>query len=76
MFIVMGVGFALVLILQITALIKKKEKKTLVIYCILMGIAILYTYAVFLNLNIPRPTQLIIKITKPLAEAIYGELNY
>jgi hypothetical protein len=76
MMILLGAVFALVLFLQIADLVKKKERKVLVIYCILMAAAVFYTFAVQQNWNIPRPTELIIKITKPIAEAIYGDLNY
>jgi len=68
-----GITFILVVIiyLQVNKLLEQEEIKELRVYLIIMFIAILYSYGILLEWNLPRPGTIIQNIYKPISDYIF-----
>ena len=68
-------AFAVILIVEVPAMIKKKQWRELAVYSVLMAIAIVVSVMYVLDLNVPNPVKNSQYTVKALVEHLFG-LSY
>ena len=68
-------AFTVILIIEVPAMIKKKQWRELAVYSVLMAIAIVVSVMYVLDLNVPNPVKNSQYTVKALAEYLFG-LSY
>ena len=63
-------AYVLIVILEVPRLVAQKKWRDLVAFSVLLIPAVIYSYGITLDLNLPNPTDLIIHIFKPLAKSL------
>ncbi|MCK9860230.1 hypothetical protein [Paenibacillus sp. ATY16] len=66
---------AVIILIEVPSLRKRKLKKDLWVFFCLLGLGIVLVIMRFLNLHIPNPVTGIDYMLRPLAEAIFHNLS-
>lgn len=66
---------AVILAIEVPPLLKKKLKKELAVFSVLLIFGVGLGIAQALHMKIPNPTDWLIAIYKPLSDAIFGLLK-
>ncbi|SHK33709.1 hypothetical protein [Desulforamulus aeronauticus] len=61
------VAFIIIILLEVPRLVVQKKWRDLAAFSFLLLPAIVYSYGITLDVNLPNPTHLIIKLFDPLA---------
>lgn len=66
-----GVIYCVIILLQVRSILKTKSYGELAAYCVLIALALVYTYNYILDLKIPSIVYPIILAFRPLAKLIF-----
>ncbi|GAB6137227.1 hypothetical protein [Halanaerobaculum tunisiense] len=66
--------FIVVISWQVRKLVQQKQWRELVVYSLIMGAGVLYSYGVLLDLALPNPINLLNDYAEPVYNYIFKEL--
>lgn len=68
----MTVGYVVLGVIGMKALLKQKDKKELTLYLVIMLTALVYSNAIIFDWKLPNPNKLIMIIFDPISHYFFG----